>query len=262
MFKVNAFLAGLFLLLGSVKLISQEDGQPGLVTDRPDLTESAYIIPTGKFQIETGFIFEGDKEQNVKEENFSLFTTLFRYGVNDYFELRLGSSLNRQKTTIDSESENYFGISYVEAGMKIEMVEAHGNVPQIAFLTHVIIPESGKKEFAPGYLTPSLALAVDHELSDIFSLGYNLGVVWNGINAKTAGKYSAALGIGFSEKLGGFIETYGYFPQDEQGINILDLGLTYLIKNNLQIDVSGGIGLSRVAPDYFGNAGMSWRIPN
>jgi hypothetical protein len=243
-------------------MLAQQDEWPPLVTDRPDLTESATIVPKGALQIETGFVFEGDKSGGVKTNNFSLLTTLLRYGVNEYFELRLGSSLNMNKTEVAGESTSIFGVNYVDVGMKLKMVEGDGLKPQIAFLTMVIIPKSGEEEYSPEYLTPSLALAFSQDLSKKFSLGYNIGAVWNGLTAKPAAKYSVALAYSLAEKLGSFVEIYGYFPQDQQGINIFDFGLTYLLKHNLQLDASAGFGLSEVSPDYFVNAGVSWRIPH
>lgn len=246
----------------SIVLMAQEDNRPELITDRPDLTESAAIVPKGALQIETGFAFEGDKAGNLQQDNFSLFTTVLRYGVNENFELRLASSLNMNNTKIDGESSSLIGISYVEVGLKLKMVDGDGLKPQIAFLTSVIIPESGEKEFSPQYLTPAMAVAFSHDLGNTFSLGYNIGAVWNGLNAKPAAKYSVVLGIAIAKNLGGYVETYGYFAQDEQGVNIADFGLTYLIRPNLQIDASAGFGLSEVSPDYFISAGISWRIPN
>lgn len=257
--KILLMSAGLFFF--SLLVSAQEEERPALITDRPDLTESAAVIPKKTFQIETGFGFEGDKSNGEKQNNFSLFNTLLRYGVNENFEVRLATSINMSSTEADGEVESIFGVSYIDVGMKLKMVDGDGLKPQIAFLTSVIIPKSGNDEFSPQYLTPSMALAFAQDLSNTFSIGYNIGAVWNGLTAKPAAKYSVALAIALAKKLGGFVEMYGYFPQDEQGINILDFGLTYLIRPNLQVDASAGFGLSEVSPDYFISAGVSWRIP-
>jgi hypothetical protein len=54
--KLNKYFAAFFfiILLFSFrsKLISQE-----LITDRPDITESAVTVPIGDLQIEDGFLF-------------------------------------------------------------------------------------------------------------------------------------------------------------------------------------------------------------
>lgn len=55
-------------------------------TDRPDQTETAAIVPKGMFQVENGFSFQ---RKDANNSSFSLPSTLWKYGVNDNFELRL-----------------------------------------------------------------------------------------------------------------------------------------------------------------------------
>jgi hypothetical protein len=74
----------LFILFSSISFSQQID------TDRPDQTESSSIIPHKSFQIESGFLIEFD-EMNTSYGTTSntLPTTLFRYGLFDWLELRL-----------------------------------------------------------------------------------------------------------------------------------------------------------------------------
>ena len=73
--------------------------------------------------------------------------------------------------------------------------------------------------------------------------------------------YSVALGIGITDKIGTFIESFGYIP-DKGKINFLiDSGFTFLVLQNLQLDVSGGLGINDESADYFISMGLSFRIP-
>jgi len=54
--------------------------------DRPDQTETPAIVPRGMFQVETGFTFQ--KNDEISKTN-TLPTALWKYGVNENFELRL-----------------------------------------------------------------------------------------------------------------------------------------------------------------------------
>lgn len=101
-----------------------------------------------------------------------------------------------------------------------------------------------------------------HTLSDRFSLGYNLGVEWNGESAVPSYFYSIALGSGITDKLGMFIESYGLILKESEGEHLLDMGFTYLMLPNLQLDISGGIGLNDESIDNFISAGLSLRLPN
>ena len=50
---------------------------PDLVTDRPDQTESATVVPRGLIQVETGYLFARDS--NV--DGYEVPGTLFRIGL-------------------------------------------------------------------------------------------------------------------------------------------------------------------------------------
>jgi hypothetical protein len=243
-------------------LSAQDNNTADLITDRPDQTESAAIVPQGSFQIETGFVFEGDKANKVTTNNLALFTTLLRYGINQNFELRLGSAfLQNSEKPEQGEEITSSGLAPVYAGIKFKMLEEDGLVPEMAFMATVEIPGSGKEEFSPEYLASDLRFAIGYSLSDRLGLGINLGGRWDGSNPQPSGVYSLVLGYGISDKMSAFVESYGFLPQDEIPDHRMDAGLTYLMKPNLQIDVSAGLGLSEISPDYFINAGISWRIP-
>ena len=68
------------------------------------------------------------------------------------------------------------------------------------------------------------------------------------------------LRIGISEKLGAFVETFGRFNND-MVTNSIDGGFTFLLLPNLQFDISGAIGITDSAVDYYAGAGFSFRLP-
>ncbi|MGD9995159.1 MAG: hypothetical protein AB7S69_17805 [Salinivirgaceae bacterium] len=79
-------ILGLILAIAIIKLNAQS-----IVTDRPDQTESSVIVPQKSFQIESGVLFENYESNSFKRA--VLPTALVRYGVNQYFELRLFEQL-------------------------------------------------------------------------------------------------------------------------------------------------------------------------
>ncbi|WP_209319853.1 transporter [Ancylomarina longa] len=64
-----------------------------------------------------------------------------------------------------------------------------------------------------------------------------------------------------SEKLNAFAELYGFLPGKGKNDHRWDGGLTYEVNENLQLDISTGIGLSKVSPDFFPSLGLSIRMP-
>ena len=128
---------------------------------------------------------------------------------------------------------------------------------------------TGEAAFSSERFDPSLRLACSHTLTETLALGYNLVGAWTseedapGDRDTTASvAYSIVLGIALSEQLGTFIEFFGQTPTAEgKPANSFDTGLTYLIADNLQIDVLGGVALSEAADDWFVGAGLVWRLP-
>ena len=58
-----------------------------------------------------------------------------------------------------------------------------------------------------------------------------------------------------------FVESYGTIPERDDNEYLADAGITFLIMNNLQFDLSGGIGLNKAATDNFISFGISCRLP-
>src|SRR6187402_162399 len=90
----------LLLILAAVKIAQAQTEKPDLVTDRPDQTEAPVLVPKGGLQVETGFIYEKDRVGDVSTVNYTYNTTLVKYGVNEFLELRLSNEYLGQKTTL------------------------------------------------------------------------------------------------------------------------------------------------------------------
>ena len=207
----------LFLIITfsfTIILQAQETSPPDLITDRPDQTESAAIVPKGSLQIETGFVFEGDEAYQSKTENLALFTTLLRYGINQNFELRLGSAfLQNSHKPEQGDEVSTTGMAPIFAGIKFKMLEEEGLVPEMAFMATVEIPGSGQEDFSPEYLATDLRFAIGYSLTDRLGVGINLGSRWDGSNPQPAGVYSLVLGYGITDKISAFVESYGFCPR-------------------------------------------------
>jgi hypothetical protein len=102
---------------------------------------------------------------------------------------------------------------------------------------------------------------MSHTISERLSLGYNLGAEWNGDTPVPSYYYSIVFGMDVAKKAGAFLEFFGLIPEEDSGTHLIDAGLTYLIRPNLQLDTSGGIGLNEEATDFFINFGISYRLP-
>lgn len=234
--------------------------KPELVTDRPDQTEAPAIVPRGALQVETGLVFERDVDHGVETDSWAYNTTLIKYGVNENFEFRfITEYLGETISDDENPATKIRGFSPLAIGMKLKLADEKGFWPQAALIGHVNL-RAGSKEFQPEYTSGEFRLTFAHTLNENFALSYNVGAEWNGFTPEATFLYTLSLGYAFNDRLGAFIETYSFFPEDAKADNRADAGVTYKITPVVQADISGGIGLSSNAPDYFLSAGLSFRL--
>ena len=252
----------LALIMISV-LLKAQDKSATLITDRPDQTESSAVVPYKSLQIETGFILENDKTGFHEQKSFAYNTTLLRYGLLENFELRLGLEYLGEEIEEEGTSSSFTssGLSPLYAGFKVSVAAEDGCWPEVAFLGGLVIPFTASDYFKPSYAAANVRFAFSHTLSERFSLGYNLGAEWDGESAEPGYFYSVALGIGLTDKLGMFVESYGLLAEESESEHLLDAGFTYLIQPNFQFDLSGGLGLNDNAADNFVSLGLTYRLP-
>jgi hypothetical protein len=239
-----------FLFL-SCKLNAQE--LPPIQLDRPDQTECPFITPKKFIQIENGFNIEN---VNSNQTNYSYPTSLWKYGINEKFELRLITEIVSSK--IDSLTIS--GFTPIAIGFKTALIEEKGFIPKTSFIGHITTSSIGSSKFHTKYITPSFRFTMQHTLSDKIVLAYNLGAEWNGESAEQTYIYTMTTGVALTKKLGFYFELYGYLPYDNSIDNRADGGFTYLLNNDLIIDISGGIGLSDISPINYCSLGLSYRF--
>lgn len=237
---------------------------PELITDRPDQTESSSTVPRKTLQIETGFVYERFTADTYEFDNWGIATTLLRFGILDNFEIRLGnyyqhSTLTMNESVIDSVQH---GLGPVTAGLKVFITEEKGAWPEMSILADITINKVGKLDYRPSYNYSVIKLLFSHTLSKRFSLGYNLGFANNGEDPKGFFVYSLALGTSITNKLSAFAEAFGNFDDSNLPRHRIDGGFTFLLRHNLQIDISAGYGPKETQSMWFANTGLSWRIPN
>lgn len=249
----------LFLVFAGF-IASAQTEKPDIVTDRPDQTEAPVLVPQGGLQVETGFVFEKDREKDVNTTSFTYNTTLVKYGVNEHFELRLiAEYLGEEAKVAENPVSKINGFSPLALGLKIKLADEKGFWPQAAMIGHVNL-KSGSEEFAPNYTAADFRFTFAHTLSDKFALSYNVGAEWDGESPEAVFLYTLSLGYTITDKIGVFIESYSFFPEESKADNRVDAGLTYKFTPVIQWDISAGLGLSSNAPDSFVSTGVSFRM--
>lgn len=262
-------LVGL-LMTTATTAFSQE-----MSTDRPDQTESSWVVPKGVVQIETGCSIVNDTPTQAPNagvtsltlQNINLASTLVRVGLLERLEFRLETGYVVEKSegkqvvgqTEEAFSASLKGMDALAVGVKIGIAEEEGLFPETSLILHTTLPV-GSEDFRPKYVVPDFRFTLSHSLSESVSLGYNVGAEWGDAGNPPSGIYTLVVGSNLAESVGGFLEMFGTLSPESPPQHTFDGGLTWGPHQNLQLDASAGIGLTEVAEDFFISAGVSFRF--
>lgn len=258
-------LISCLLLLGNIKLAAQQVRE--LATDRPGLGSDAPItVPKGFLQVEAGFQMDKDQYSlgliEVQETLWSYPTTLLRYGILDNWEFRLSFDalfLNRQPQGVRLSQQSQ-GLSPVTLGTKVMITEEKEWLPYMALQFGLTIASTGSEDFRTTYSHPTITWLMTKSVTENFGITINLGAEWEESSPAATYNYALSMDMSLQDRLGAFLEFYGSWPELGMNTHAVNYGLTYLILNDLQLDISSGVGLVDEATDYFVGLGISGRI--
>lgn len=266
----TGFLVGMCLMPAGSQWVAAETLE--MITDRPDATESSQTVLPGYVQIESGMTFFQEDEGGVDTSGFAGPETLVRIGLDQNSELRLefsGYNQLREKPAGGSTSQTD-GIGDGGIGFKLKLGE-DDFLGEMAFLTMMTLPW-GKDGISSERVEPSYRFTFARDLNEDLSLGFNLGQAWvseedrfGDKDTRSVFQYTLSLGISMTDRLGSFVEFFGDVPTGSGSggpANSFNGGFTYLLKENVQLDVVSGVGLSGSAEDWFIGCGISVRLPN
>ena len=98
---------------------------------------------------------------------------------------------------------------------------------------------------------------ISYSISDDLAVWGQLASLLPSGDSDSSISYALAIGGSINEKIGWFGEAYGTPSND---ISFLDGGLTYLINNQTQLDLSAGVSLDDSQTKFL-ELGLSFRIP-
>lgn len=250
--------------MAEVRAADVTTGTVFLVTDRPTQGASPIVVPKGSFQLEAGYKYDRLDVDGVEIDQQSFPELLLRYGAGERFELRLFTS-GWVFTDTDADSDTEF--SDVTLGTKIELVPKRGRVSRLSILAEASLPTSDDSS-SGDYVIPKVLLIGGYELSDRYSLTYNIGPSF--VTFKQDGEretrwdvdYALAFAATARPKVNLFAELYGNvregsFPETHN----IQVGVTGLVGSRVQLDARLGTGLNSAAPDLTVGAGFAFRLP-
>jgi len=253
-------------LLAAAPLAGQDfSGLPEpLVTDRPDFTESTSTVPAGHYQLEGGYTFSRQGE----EDAHTLGELLLRIGAGERWEARLGfGSYDRIDPGIRGAAK-LSGYEDPTLGIKIRLNEDDPDLlppghPHLAILLITTVPVGSDALTADDW-QPEGKLALGWDLTDRLSLGANLIYAYPSDGGERFNQLAASLSAGFSltGRLGVYLEAFGFSKESADGAaaSYVNSGLTWLLSNDLQLDARIGAGLDDPRPNWFAGVGAAVRF--
>jgi len=238
---------------------------PPIMTDRPDFTESPVTLYKGFIQIETGALYTNEKfndaSLSVENNRLSIFSTLVRIGLTDYFELRLGGEyLNLKEKTGGIENSSN-GLNALLAGGKVQLLSSENSFADIGLLCELLLP-IGSENFKPETTEPRVYLAVNHNLPSGFALSYNYGMQYVSSDDNYFHFGSLSVSNQISSDFGVFVETFGFIQKSVLPKTYLDAGIMYLFTPKTQMDIYLGSDLTQNFNSFFVGVGFSIRFPD
>lgn len=247
--------------------ISQEAEESEIETDRDSFTPSTDVVGQGRSVLETSYSFIDNR--NVRETH-SLPELLFRYGIGEQMELRLGAnyeiggagspiSANVPKSlesTPELEEE-----SRVFYGTKLLLSDQAEWLPQSSFILQGYTPTSGE------------VTATSFSANYVFGWEFQNSIVWDSAMRYSTGTLeednfnvwspSTVIKIPLGEKWKMHAEYFGVFSagrQEESTQHFFSPGIHYLISSNFELGTRVGWGLNEQSPNFFSNVGLGIRF--
>ncbi len=225
-----------------------------IFTGRPSFSTGPSAVPVGRIQFEFGYTYTDRAGGRVGGQHTAP-NTLIRFGIFDKMEFRLSSGGYIWR---DPGKD---GTDAVRIGAKITIRDQEGWVPKMAVQPSFKLPVGSASE--SNDVDPLVQLVAAWKLSERLSLlmNANIGSVTDDKDdTESMFAYSTYLGRSLTDELGVFVEYFGIFPGDDKGAHNVDMGATYLLTDNLQLDAAVGFGLNDTADDFSATAGFSFRL--
>lgn len=240
-------------------------------TDRPDKTESAYTVDAGHFQLEMDLVtYTRDRERiggvTHKLEAWAIAPVNLKVGLWNRADLQLIlETYNHVSERPGGSRVTRRGFGDLTTRFKYNLWGNDGGKTAFAAMPYLKFPTSqdghGNDSVEGGLILP---LAIE------LPRGFGLGLMTQfdcvrdaddrGYHAEFVNTITVSRDL--VGNLGGYVEFFSLVSAERgsKWIGTLDLGLTYAVSENIQLDAGVNIGVTKSADDWNPFLGLSWRF--
>ena len=244
-------------------------------TDRPDKTESPYTVDAGHFQVEMDLVtYTRERERRggttSLAESTSIAPVNLKAGLWNRADLQLVLETwteveTRVRTGGVTLRERHRGFGDVTTRLKYDFWGNDGGATAFGALPFAKFPTSqdglGNNSVEGGLILPlavSLPRGVGMGLMTEFD--FNRDGAGNGRHVEFIN--SITFSHDLVGDLGGYVEFFSSVSEERGAdwVGSVDLGLTFGLTDNLQLDAGISLGVTRAADDVNPFLGISWRF--
>lgn len=243
-------------------------------TDRPDKTESPYTVDAGHFQVEMDIFnytydrYDADLESDTRSETWNVAPFNLKMGLLNNVDLQVIFDSFIHQSTDDltaGESDHTSGIGDLTTRLKINLWGNDGGPTALALMPFVKIPTNsaqlGNTSVEGGLIVP---LAVELPAGWGMGLMTELDFLKSDIKSgyDTAFIHSITFSHDIVGNLAGYLEFFSSVStqQESDWVGTVDVGLTYALTKDVQLDCGCNFGVTRAADDFNPFVGVSMRF--
>jgi len=249
---LRAALGTVSLALTVSSVARAQDTTP-IVTDRPDVTESAIVVPQWSIQTENGLTWAlQDGQQTVSGTE-----SLLRLGVGPRFELRFGLPDYFLNVSPGSRPR---GFNDSSLGFKQQLGPLPGKI-ELSVIVASSFP-TGTSGVTTHGVDPFLKLPWSRDLHSGWSVGGMQSFFWTTENDRRNPTWESTFYVEkeVSEPWTVFVEYAGDYSHLNSARQLMHVGTMYRVSRRHQFDVHVGYGLTTSAPHHFVALGYSFRL--
>lgn len=247
------------------------------MTARPGQANGPFSVGKRVYQVQTGFRYsESELNYNFEKTGREIFdkSTIFRIGIFEKTELRGGLTYNlsekitQRRVTIQDllfglkgePSNTINGVSGWSLGFRQNLIAQRNFIPAVGVQLTALF--GGSNNYITNVIDYQLRILLQHKILKkvVLNTNFTSSIETENIN------YVFSLSYPLSSKFRIVTELFGtkYFEHpvfDYELTNNFDLGVGYLLSNNLQLDLFGGLGKNgSKLKSYFLSTGLSYRL--
>ena len=244
-----------------------------LTTDRPDKTESPYTVDAGHYQIELDLVnFSSDRHNPARAdtsvETVAIAPLNLKAGLCNRVDFQLVLQTYTSVPTHDRAAGTVTtqrGFGDVILRLKVNLWGNDGGTTAAAVMPYLKLPTNqdqlGNNSVEGGLILPlAVKLPAGWDMGIMTQFDFNRDLVGRGRHVEFINSITFAHDL--VGKLGGYVEFFSSATAEAgvPWVGTLDVGFTFGLTDNLQLDAGVNLGITRAADDINPFLGLSWRF--